>query len=378
MAATERLQALARQYGVTTNTLVLGAWAILLSRYSRLDDVIFGLTVSGRSARPAGAESMIGPMLSTLPLRVRIPADRPLPTWFGELREQVRTVQASAHAPLGSIHEWSSAPRQLPLFESIVVFETYSTSKVRSAPGAGAQVTGLAVAAPTHYPLTIVVERLPGIAIALDYHASRFEASALERVAEQLGTLLDGIAAGLEAHPSDLSLLTAAERQQLTAWNAPEQRFPANRCLHSLVEEQAERAPEAVAVVCEGKALSHRALNERANQAARHLQALGVGPNVLVGLGVKRSLELAVGLLGILKAGGAYLPLDPRHPPERLAGLVRDAAVTVEQLLLRIWKACWTRAPSGSPTISSISAATLYARFRSSRQSKGRSERSFP
>ncbi len=121
-------------------------------------------------------------------------------------------------------------------------------------------------------------------------------------------------------------MLTDAERQQLLIdWNQTAVAYPKDRCVHELIEEQAELAPEAVAVVFEDAQLTYRQLNERANQLAHHLQELGVGPDTLVAICVERSLEMVVGLLGILKAGGAYLPLDPSYPKERLAFMLRDS-----------------------------------------------------
>ncbi len=145
-------------------------------------------------------------------------------------------------------------------------------------------------------------------------------------MAGHFNTLLEAAAENPDERLSDLPLLTDAERQQLLVeWNRTEVAYPRDRCLHELFEEQVERAPDAIAVVFEDKQLSYRQLNERANQLARHLQGLGVGPDTLVGICVERSLEMVVGLLGILKAGGAYVPLDPEYPKERLTFMLEDA-----------------------------------------------------
>src|SRR5215469_8155752 len=127
----------------------------------------------------------------------------------------------------------------------------------------------------------------------------------------------------------DMLVLTEAEQEQLAAWNATQQDYPRKACLPQLVAQQAHTAPEAVALVADGQALSYRDLNQRANQLAHALHALGVGPNVLVGVCLERSFDLVVGLLAVLKAGGAYVPLDPSLPAERLAFLVRDAQTPV-------------------------------------------------
>ena len=142
--------------------------------------------------------------------------------------------------------------------------------------------------------------------------------------------LLEGIVADPEQRLSDLPLLTAAERQQLLVeWNATQADYPRMPCIHQLFEAQVERTPDAVAVVFEDQQLTYRELNPRANQLAHHLRALGVGPEVLVGICMERSLEMVIGLLGILKAGGAYVPLDPAYPQERLAFMLEDAQAPV-------------------------------------------------
>ena len=127
-----------------------------------------------------------------------------------------------------------------------------------------------------------------------------------------------------------MPLLTPEERrQQLVEWNATEAEYPRDKCIHQLFEEQVERTPDAVAVVFEDQRLTYRELNARANQLARYLQKLGVGPEALVGLGLDRSLDMVVGVLGILKAGGAYVPMDPSYPTDRLAYIADDAQVKV-------------------------------------------------
>src|SRR5690606_13482583 len=125
-------------------------------------------------------------------------------------------------------------------------------------------------------------------------------------------------------------LLTDAEYQQMiTEWNATETDYPADVCIHHLFEAQAQKTPDAVAVVFEDQHITYADLNSAANQLGRYLQSLGVGPDVRVGIYMERSIDLMVGLLGILKAGGAYVPLDPTYPEDRIAFMIQDAQVPV-------------------------------------------------
>ena len=163
-----------------------------------------------------------------------------------------------------------------------------------------------------------------------EYSADLFEPPTIERMVGHYFRLLEEIIADPSQRISDLPILTEAEKHQLIVeWNKTERDYPKDKCVHQLFEEQVERTPETVAVVFEDRQLTYRELNSRANQLAHYLKNLGVGPEVLVGICVERSLEMIVGLLGILKAGGAYVPLDPQYPKERLTFMLEDAKVKV-------------------------------------------------
>ncbi|WP_420965461.1 non-ribosomal peptide synthetase [Bradyrhizobium sp. B120] len=160
--------------------------------------------------------------------------------------------------------------------------------------------------------------------------AIHFDRETITRFVGHFRTLLEGIVADPQARVGELPLLTEAERhRQLVAWNATSAAVPDELCLHELFERQAGRTPEAAAVVHGNGRLTYRELDTRANQLAHHLRGLGVGPDVLVGICIERSLEMVVGLLAVLKAGGAYLPLDPDYPPARLSYMPSDSHAPV-------------------------------------------------
>ena len=172
--------------------------------------------------------------------------------------------------------------------------------------------------------------RPKGLRLRWEYATDLFEASTIERMAGHFHVLLEAIVADPARRIGELPLLTEAERHQLlVAWNETAADYPRAGCIHQLFEAQVARTPDAVAVMCDDRQLTYAALNARANQVAHHLQALGVGPEVLVGLCLERSLDLVVGLLGILKAGGAYVPLDPSYPAARVAFMLSDTQAPV-------------------------------------------------
>jgi amino acid adenylation domain-containing protein len=333
---TAALQSLARQNQLTLSTLVQGAWALLLSRYSSEEDVVFGVTVSGRPADLPGAEQMIGLFINTLPVRVAMPPDMQLGPWLRELQAQQAELRQYEYSPLVQIQGWSQAPRGVPLFESILVFENYPVDETLREQDGSLKLTAVRTRSRTNYPLTVVA--MPGreIKLSIHYECDRFAAASIERMLGHLHTLLEGFAAGFEQPLASLPLLTEAERQQIAAWNDTAQPFPSDRCIHELFAAQVEQTPEAIAVVFGEMSLTYRELNARANQAAHHLRGLGVGPEQLVGVCIDPSLELIVAILGVLKAGGAYLPLDPGYPAERIAFMLEDAQPTALVTLARL------------------------------------------
>jgi amino acid adenylation domain-containing protein len=184
---------------------------------------------------------------------------------------------------------------------------------------------------PHPFDLALELQETPeGIKGLFEYNTDLFDKETISRMVGHFQTLLEDIVANPQARISELPILTEPERYQiLVEWNDTKVNYPLNKSLHQLFEEQVERTSEAIAVVFEHQKLTYEQLNSQANQLARYLQQLGVKPETLVGICVKRSLEMVVGLLGILKAGGAYVPLDPDYPSERLAYMLEDSQIPV-------------------------------------------------
>ncbi|MBW4636041.1 MAG: amino acid adenylation domain-containing protein [Iphinoe sp. HA4291-MV1] len=337
-ATTAALLSLARHHQLTLNTLVQAAWAILLWRYSGDTDVVFGMTVSGRSAAISGMESIVGLFINTLPIRMRVCADETLVVWLKQIHKQLFEISQYEYSPLVQIQEWSDVSRGLPLFESIVVFENYPVDAAVQQQNQNLHVSNVRILEKTNYPLTLIAVPGAQLSLRLMYDTQRFEASAVARMVRHFQTLLEAIANHPHQKLSDIPLLNVAEQHQiLVEWNKTQADYPKQLCIHQLFEQQVERTPDAVALVFEDQQLTYSELNTKANQLAHYLLSLGVGPEVLVGLCVERSIDMVVGVLGILKAGGAYLPVDPAYPRDRLAFMLEDACVPVlltqEQLI---------------------------------------------
>ena len=312
----------ARARGLTLNTYIQAAWAMLLGRLTGRDDVVFGITVAGRPPEIAGIESMVGLFINTLPLRVKLPPDKPLADLLSELQDSQSRLMAHQHVGLAEIQGLAGLGE---LFDTLVVFENFPVDHAALAKtGSGLRVTPIAGHDTSHYSLSLGA--MPGehLRLRVDYRPVLFERESAEILGRRLIRLLELSVAEPDRAIGRFDILDAVERQtMLCDWNDTARAIPV-ATLPELFAAQAAQTPEAVAAVFEDQQLSYAALDARANQLAHHLRRLGVGPEVVVGLCVERSLEMLVGFLGILKAGGVYLPLDPSYPPDRLAFMLED------------------------------------------------------
>ncbi|MES2940788.1 MAG: amino acid adenylation domain-containing protein [Pseudomonadota bacterium] len=335
---TERLRALGQAHQSTLFMTLAAAFSVLLSRYAGQDEVCIGTPIANRTR--AELEGLVGFFVNTLVLRTRVRADGT----FEELLAQVRasTLGAYAHQdlPFEQLVEALKPQRSAahaPLFQAMLVLQ--------NAPLDALQLPGLALrvldseSVAAKFDLTLnVVEQRDGLALGFEYATDLLDAATIERMARHFVCLLEGIAQAPRTPVHALALLDAQERQQiLQQWNATRQDYPRDASIQALFEAQARRTPDAPALQCEGEQLSYAQLDARANQLAHHLRSRGVGPDVLVGVCMERSLRMVVGFLAILKAGGAYLPLDPGEPSERLAAMLDDArpalVLTQERML---------------------------------------------
>ncbi|HEX6040790.1 condensation domain-containing protein, partial [Longimicrobium sp.] len=327
--ATRRLGEAARQRQLTLNTLLQGAWGLLLSRYTGEEDVVFGTTVSGRPPALEGVEEMIGLFINTLPVRVRVPGQARLGAWLAGVQRAQAEMREYEYAPLAQVREFSAVPRGTPLFESHFIFENYPVERSEGA-SVGVRVTRARGVEWNTYALSLLAAPGDRLHLALSYDENRFDGATIERMLGHLERLLEQFADEADPRLAELELVGAHERRlMLHAWNDNDAPYSAHACIHELFQAQAARTPDAVAVTYGAERMTFGELDARANQVAHHLRRLGVGPEVRVGLCLERGMEMMVGILGVLKAGGAYVPVDPGHPVERIAYVLEDSAVPV-------------------------------------------------
>ncbi len=328
----------ARAMGVTMNSMVLGAWAILLSRYAGRSDLLFGAAVAGRPPDLPGVETMVGLFINTLPVRVKAPADAPLADWLRGLQQAQAAARAHEHTPLADIHGWSAVPRGLPLFDSLLVVEDFPSHRQQLS-GGGLRVGATDFVERANVPLTVTLAIRDTGRLGVGFERARFGVPAMRRLLGHMRALLVDMTRATDRPLAALDPLPAAERALLLeTWSrnpdgvAADRRM-ADRPVSRLFEEQARRTPDALAALFAApdgdRSLTYAALNAAANRLARRLTALGVGPEARVAIGMEPSLARLVAVLAVLKAGGAYVPLDPAFPRDLLHGLVEDSAAVV-------------------------------------------------
>jgi len=323
------LSELSQQENVTLFMTLLAAFKTLLYRYTGQVDILVGSPIDNRNR--AEVEGLIGLFANTLVLRTKLAGN---PT-FREVLRQVKEVTLGAYAhqdlPFEKLVEELAPERHLshtPLFQVMFLWQNEPRKSVAFS---DLQPTLWDVeSGGARFDLTLAIEEgEEGLIGTLEYNIDLFEAATITRMLGHWQSLLEAIVAAPDQRITLLPLLTLAERQQiLSAWNSTASDLPSQH-LVNLFEAQVAKHPEATAFICNGEELSYRELNRRANQIAHYLQTLGVGPEVIVGICLERSLDLTVSLLGVLKAGGVYLPLDPSYPQERLAFMFENAQAAV-------------------------------------------------
>ncbi|WP_331765212.1 amino acid adenylation domain-containing protein (plasmid) [Streptomyces sp. NBC_01384] len=320
------LSASAADLGVTLNTLVQGAWAVLLGQLTGRQDVVFGATVSGRPPAVPDVESMVGLFINTLPVRVRCAPGGSFAELLRGLQSRQGELLDHHHYGLTEIHR---ATGTHTLFDTLVVFESYPVDHVGLSEAndtAGVAITGITPFSGTHYPVTVMADADPNLHLSLQYQPHVFERSAADTIAARFEQVLRQLVTDPDMPVGAVDVLTPAERERVLrnsgemAPSVPDTTIPA------LFEARAAAAPDAVAVVSGDVSLTYREVDERAGRLARGLAGRGIGPESVVAVALPRTADLVVALLGVLKAGAGYLPIDPEYPSSRLEFILSDAA----------------------------------------------------
>ncbi|MGY3387746.1 amino acid adenylation domain-containing protein [Bradyrhizobium sp. USDA 3311] len=328
-ALNDRLRAQARRLRVSLASLCHLAWGQVVALSSGREQVVFGTVLFGRMHAGAGADRAMGLFINTLPLRLDLDGTA-VEASVQATHARLSELLAHEHASLALAQRCSGVAAPAPLFSALLNYR-HNTPAAKSGSGTDDVLAGierLSGEERTNYPLTLSVE---DFGEALGLTAQVAEPISADRVCGYMQRALEQLADALEQASDrpvwELDILPADERSYLLEeLNRTAAAYPSQRCIHELFEQQVQKAPDAVAVVCEDERLSYGELNARANRLAHHLIAFGVKPDQPVAICLERSPAMVVGVLAILKAGGAYLPLDPAYPSARLRQVLEDAA----------------------------------------------------
>ncbi|MGE0605774.1 MAG: amino acid adenylation domain-containing protein [Pirellulales bacterium] len=339
---TAQLKALAKAEGVTLYVLLTAAFQTLLHRYTGQDDVLVGSPMAGRTR--SEWETVVGYFANPVVLRANFAGDPTFQAVVQQVRGTVLGALEHQDMPFPLVVERMKPardPSRAPLFQVMIAWEkaqragTAAHASNTESPTSASQPAELKVdellteQRGAAFDITLQVYEAGGaLSCTFQYNTDLFDQATIARMASHLRELLAGAAANPRQAVSLLPLLPAEEKQQLLAgWNNTARPEPGEVCLHTLIEQQVERTPDAIALTFDNQSLTYRELNARANQLAHALRNQSVGRDSIVGVAMERSLELIISLLGVIKAGGAYLPLDPDYPAERLAYMLEDANV---------------------------------------------------
>jgi amino acid adenylation domain-containing protein/non-ribosomal peptide synthase protein (TIGR01720 family) len=314
----------AAELGVTLNTLLQGAWAMLLSQLTGQQDVVFGAAVNGRPADLLGSDEMVGLFINTLPTRVFCRPDRSLGDIITDLQDRQTALLDHHHYGLADIQRGVGLPA---LFDTLIVFENYPIDRegiVDANASAGFTIDGIRPFAGSHYPLTLNSAD-PYLRLSLDYQNNLYDRDAAEEIAARLVRVLDHLLADPGTRLGDIDVLGEEERNWLLHGVNDTVEPTLELGLVEAVRRQVKATPEALAVIGEDESLTYGELDERTNRLAHWLMDRGVRPESLVAVRLPRSTDLVVALLAVLKTGATYIPIDPEHPRSRIDYILEDS-----------------------------------------------------
>ncbi|MFF7934431.1 amino acid adenylation domain-containing protein [Streptomyces sp. NPDC007940] len=314
----------AAELGATLNTLLQGAWAILLSKLTGQRDVVFGAAVNGRPADLPGSDEMVGLFINTLPIRVLCPPNRTVADVVTELQQRQTALLDHNYYGLADIQREVGLPA---LFDTIVVFQSYPIDRegmVDANIAAGFTIDGIRPFAGSHYPLTLNASD-PYLRLSLDYQNNLYDRGSAEVIAARLVRVLEQVLADPRCRVRDIEVLARQERERLVREVNDTARPVTEDTLPDAIEAQAERSPHALAVIGEEETLTYAEFNRRANRLAHWLIEQGAGPERIVAVRIPRSVEMVVAIHAVVKAGAAYLPIDPGLPEGRVQQLLEGA-----------------------------------------------------
>ncbi|WP_219151768.1 non-ribosomal peptide synthetase [Amycolatopsis sp. TNS106] len=315
----EELVQLARAHRLTITTILHGAWAVLLSRYTGSAEVVFGITSAGRPPEISGIDESVGSYVVTLPLRTTVPRSRSAAAWLSDLQEHRLRCQSHEHAS-PSAYSRTGQSHGAPLFDTAVITDNHPANRTRWRSG-DLDIVRTSVATRTQWPLTLFLETDPRPRLVLQFDSSRVTGDQAAQISRHLAALLREVVHRPDTGLSELKMLDSHDQRPLEGHSTEPPHLPVDL----QIAAQAISSPDAVAVTTSEEDMTYRRLEARVRALADDLRAYGFGPGSLIGVCLRRRADLIIALLAVLRCGGAYLPLDPDHPPTRLSLQLEDS-----------------------------------------------------
>ncbi|MCU0286071.1 MAG: condensation domain-containing protein, partial [Acidobacteria bacterium] len=355
----KQLEVFSKEHRVTLAAVFYAAWGILLQKYCNSEDIVFGTTISGRSASIKQIENMVGLFINTLPLRIQFTPNTKLIDVIAAVENHLQAREAVESTPLVDIQGILDilgrdvARNVSTLFDTIMVIENYPLDNRLIPPDGSLNIQSYAMAESTHYDLTIAIMMFDQMEIKFSFKEALFAPEIIENLAGHFKNIIEIIIEDAEIKAAELEIITIAEKNRLLyEFNDTAADYPKNKTIHQLFEEQAAQTPDYIALhgcmdaamhdcmdaamhdcmdawmhgeVARNVSLTYHQLNEQANRLAGVLIEKGVLPDDIIAIKMERSIEMIIGILGILKSGGAYLPIDPGYPQERIDYILKDS-----------------------------------------------------
>lgn len=325
---TQKLYNSAKLRKVSLNTLCLGSWAFVLSKYSKNDDIIFGVTGSGRSTEIINSENIVGLFINTLPLRIKVENQAEIGFWLKSIQSKQWELREYEHSSLTDIKEWSNMEKSSPLFNQIFVFENYPSINEDIEQKNDLLMKNKYSLEHTNYPMSVTVKPGKQIEFEVSYVENVYTESSVRRVLEHLKNAALELSNDANSSLGDIKILSEEEKYKIINEFNHEIKLPENECnIISVFEEAAKQNANSIAVRAGDQSINYQDLDEKANILAYSLISKGVKKNDLIGLSMNKSIDLIIGLLGILKAGAAYVPIDPNYPKQRISHMINDSHI---------------------------------------------------
>ncbi|UCH97539.1 MAG: AMP-binding protein, partial [Candidatus Aminicenantes bacterium] len=348
----DQLKAFVNMHKITLASVLYSVWGLLLQGYNDSADVIFGTTVSGRSAKIQGIEDIVGLFINTIPLRIQGIPNEKTRDFLVRINKTLQIREPYEATPLVNIKEYSEIDGEGELFDSIVVIENYPLDTKIMEENNGLTVESYSTVEMPHYDLTLGITINGDLELSFIYDEETLADDAIIRLSQHFQGMIKDIITNPDREISAVEIISEEERSQvLYEFNHPLTGYPGDKTIHEWFAEQAEKTPDRVALIGninpkseiqnskqEGTrglaplipiSITYRRLNQQSDQLAWLLIEEGVKPDSIVGMMVERSIDMIIGIMGILKAGGAYLPIDADYPDERIDFMLRDSNVGV-------------------------------------------------